>query len=171
MLAVAVGVVHSRDAGPFVFATPAQARAVLAARDDYVRATAPLERSAKLRTPETIGAERFVDAMRETALDWTQEEQRAFAAVLAALGRFISAMRWKAPTTILMVKASDKLLDGFPHTRGNAIVLQEGMLQQALANPELMSRESPRHRRALAPSTTKFRISLGNVIFFTPSTP
>lgn len=93
----------------------------------------------KLRTPETIGAERFADAMRETALGWTQPEQEGLAPVLARLHRFISPMRWKSPSPILLVKAADKLMDGFPHTRGNAIVLQESMLREALSQPDVLA--------------------------------
>lgn len=139
LLLAAAGVAHAQDAGPFLFASQAQARAVLGARDDYVLATAALERSATLRTSEALDAERFARAMQETARAWTEEEQLAFAAVLPRLQRFISGMRWKSPSPILMVKASDQLMNGFPHTRGNAIVLQEGMLRDALADRELMS--------------------------------
>jgi hypothetical protein len=137
LLAVA-SFAHAQDAGRFAFASPEQARAVLGERDDYVRATAALERSAVLRTAEAIEPERFAAAMRETALAWTEEERAAFAPVLAPLERFIAAMRWKAPPAILIVKASDRLMDGFPHTRGNAIVLQEGVLQDAVARPGMM---------------------------------
>ena len=76
--------------------------------------------------------------MAETALEWSAEERRGFAEVLPRLQRFLAPMRWKAPSTILLVKASDRLMDGFPHTRANAIVLPEGMLRDALAKPVLM---------------------------------
>ena len=139
MLFAVAACAQAQSAGPFVFASQEQARAVLGARDEYVRATAALERSATLRTSEALDAERFAAAMRQTALAWTDEEQRAFAAVLPRLERFIAGMRWKSPSPILIVKASDRLMDGFPHTRGNAIVLQESMLRDAMADPGLMA--------------------------------
>ena len=121
-----------------MFASRDQARAILGERDDYVRATAALERSAVLRTPEPIEPDRFAAAMQETALAWTQDEQRAFGPVLARLEKFLSGMRWSWPPQILIVKTSGRLMDGFPHTRGNAIILPERMLSDALARPQLM---------------------------------
>lgn len=60
---------YFQNAGPFVFATQAQARAARALGE--------------ARTPETIGAERFADAMRETALDWKAPTQRGSDALRA----------------------------------------------------------------------------------------
>lgn len=122
----------------FEFASQAQAREVLGRHDAYVRSTAALERSVLLKTEETVTPERFARAMADTALEWTEEERRGFADVLPRLQRFLAPMRWTAPATILLIKASDRLMDGFPHTRANAIVLQEGMLRDALANPRLL---------------------------------
>jgi len=139
LLALAAGVAHAQEAGPFVFATQSQARAVLGAQDDYVRATAGLERSALLRTPEPVGAERFAAAMAQTARGWTAEEQAAFADLPGRLQRFISGMRWNSPSPILIVKASSDLMEGFPHTRGNAIVLQESMLLEAGTQPDMLA--------------------------------
>ncbi|HEV3008765.1 MAG TPA: hypothetical protein VGX52_07000 [Burkholderiales bacterium] len=112
---------------------------MLGARDDYVRATAALERPVTLRTRDALDAGRFAMAMAETARGWTNEEQTALAPVLSRLQRFISAMKWKSPSPILLVKASDTLMNGFPHTRGNAIVVQEGMLREMLGQPDLMA--------------------------------
>jgi hypothetical protein len=137
-LLVAVAACAHAQEGRFSFATQAQAREVLGRHDEYVRATAALERSALLRTGEAIDAERFAKAMQETALEWTAEEKRAFSAALASLEQFIAAMKWKAPPAILIVKASGQLMDDSPHTRGNAIVLPEGMLRKMLERPGLM---------------------------------
>jgi hypothetical protein len=134
LLAVA-GFAHAQQ---FVFAAPTEAREVLGRHDDYVRATAALERSVLLRTPEAVDVGRFAAAMQETALEWTQDEQRAVGAVAARLQGFVAGMKWKLPTTILLIKASDRLMDGHPHTRANAIVLTEGWLRKAQARPGLM---------------------------------
>jgi hypothetical protein len=122
----------------FAFATPAEARAALGAQDDYVRATSTLERPVVMGSAEVMDTARFRAAMEATALEWTEDERRPFAGVLARLGPFLSAMKWKAPATILMVKASDRLMEGFPHTRGNAIVIQEGVLREMLGRPAMV---------------------------------
>ena len=134
VLAVA-GTAHAQQ---FEFASQAQARDILGRQDAYVLSTAARERSVLLKTEATVTPERFARAMAETALEWSEAERRGFAEVLPRLQRFLAPMRWKAPSTILLVKVSDRLMDGFPHTRANAIVLPEGMLADALARPVLM---------------------------------
>jgi hypothetical protein len=115
----------------FVFATELQARAVLGARDEYVRATGALERSAKLRTAEGVDEKRFTAAMQERTLAWSEDEQRALSPLLARLEQFTSAVKWQPAWPILLVKVSDQLEDGLPHTRGNALILPESMLRKS----------------------------------------
>jgi hypothetical protein len=129
------GIAHAQQ---FEFASRTQGREILGRQDAYVRSTAARERSVLLNTQEPVTPERFAQAMGETALEWTAEERRGFADVLPRLQRFLAPMRWNAPSTILLIKASDRLMDGFPHTRANAIVLQERMLRDALAKPRLL---------------------------------
>ncbi|HEV2430601.1 MAG TPA: hypothetical protein VGT43_03690 [Burkholderiales bacterium] len=128
---------HAADTR-FAFASQAQARTALGAQDDYVRATSTLERSVVIGTPEVMDAAGFAAAMRASALEWSEDERKPFAGVLASLERFLSGMKWKGPSTVLMVKASDRLMEGFPHTRGNAIVIQEGMLLEMQKRPAMM---------------------------------
>ncbi len=87
---------------------------------------------------EAMDTERFAAAMQATVLEWTAAERSAFLPVLARLEKFISPMKWTGPRAILIVKTSDRLLEGFPHTRGSAIVIQEGMLREMLARPAMM---------------------------------
>ena len=134
LLACAAGA-HAQQ---FHFASQAQAREILSSQDEYVHATAPLERSIMLRTARPVSTEEYAAAMGETALEWTEEERRAIGEALPPLARFLAPMRWKAPATILLIKATSRLMDGFPHTRANAIVLQERMLGEALASKELL---------------------------------
>jgi hypothetical protein len=68
-----------------------------------VRATAALERSVKLHTTDAIDPARYAATMAQTALGWTKGEQEALAPALARLQEFISAMKWKAPSPILLV--------------------------------------------------------------------
>ena len=135
LVLAAAGTAHAQQ---FEFASQDLAREILGRQDAYVHSTAARERSVLLKTEAPVTPERFARAMAETALEWSDEERRGFAEVLPRLQRFLAPMRWKAPSTILLVKASDRLINGFPHTRANAIVLPEGMLRDALAKPALM---------------------------------
>ena len=135
LVLAAAGTVHAQQ---FEFASQDLAREILGRQDAYVHSTTARERSVLLKTEAPVTPQRFARAMADTALEWSDEERRGFAEVLPRLQRFLAPMRWKAPSTILLVKVSDRLMDGFPHTRANAIVLPEGMLRDALAKPAVM---------------------------------
>ena len=112
----------------FGFAAVPQARSILGARDDYVRATAPLERAAALHTTETVDEARYVRYMESAPLPWSDAERRQLAPLLEQLDRFLAPLKWSRPEPILLIKAQESFLEGLPHTRGNAIVLQQGNL-------------------------------------------
>jgi hypothetical protein len=112
----------------FAFAAVAQARAILGARDDYVRATAPLERSAKMRTGEPVDEARYVRYMESAPRAWTEDEQRALDPLLRQLDQFIAGLKWSRPKQILLIKAKEGFTEGLPHTRANAIVLPDGIV-------------------------------------------
>jgi len=98
-----------------------------------VRSTAALERQAKLRTAEPVDVERFVAFMAGSALAWSDEERTRLEAAAAPLDRFLAGLRVGAQRRILLVKAADRLEEGLPHTRANAIVLPEVALREASA--------------------------------------
>lgn len=126
---------HGQESGAaFVFAERAQARAVLGARDDYVRATGELERSVTLRSTEAVSEERFAARLAGQALAWNGDERRLLEPLLARLEQFVSGTKWRRPDRVLLVKASRELLEGSPHTRANAIVLPESELHRGQEN-------------------------------------
>ncbi len=114
-----------------------------------------------LRTNAALDPASFAATMGETARDWSAEETQKLAPALERLARFIAPMKWRTPPRIVMVKASDELMNGFPHTRANAIVLQEGMLAEVMKQDGLrdyllaheafhvLSRADPALREAL----------------------
>jgi len=110
-------------ASAYAFSTAAEGRAILGARDDYVRATTALERSAQLRTGDKVDEVRFMQFMQGTVLDWSEEERRHLRPLIARLDRFLSGLKWKRPGKILLVRVDAALENGAPHTRANGIML------------------------------------------------
>ena len=137
-LLLACAALAQAQEGRFAFATREEAWAVLGAQDDYVRATTPLERTVVLRTPGNIDEREFADAMASQAVEWPPQERAALGPVLARLEAFIAEMKWAGPRRILLVKVEQPLMNGFPHTRGNAIILPRVMLSVAFQKPEVM---------------------------------
>lgn len=113
----------------FTFASAAQGGTVLATQDDYVRAVADLERSARLHTADPLTVTAFVEHMRAQAQEWTEAEQQRLRLLFPLLNRFLAGIK-NLPPVITLIKASPLLEDGMPHTRANAIVLPAGMLRQ-----------------------------------------
>jgi hypothetical protein len=159
LLAAALATAAFAARAEFVFATPEEGAAILGARDDYVRATGALERQAKLRTAEPVDEARFVGFMAETALPWTDEERTRVEAALTPLDRFLAGLKWQPSRKILLVKTNDRLEEGLPHTRANAIVLPEVSLRDAAAGAlayflshevfHVLSRDDPALREEL----------------------
>ena len=114
---------HDPAASAYAFATAAEGRAILGARDEYVLATSALERSAQLRTGDKVDEGRFMQFMEGTVLDWTEEERRHLRPLIARLDRFLSSLKWKRPGKILLVRVDAALENGAPHTRANGIML------------------------------------------------
>ena len=106
----------------FVFATAAEGSAILGTRDEYVRATAPLERSAKLRTAEPVDEERFLEHMRGTTIEWTEDQRANMQKLTDRLAEFLKGVKWQMPDRMLIVHTSSLLEDDLPHTRANAII-------------------------------------------------
>ncbi|HEX6268576.1 MAG TPA: hypothetical protein VFZ81_16940 [Burkholderiales bacterium] len=117
-----------------VFAGAGEAGGILGGDDEYVRATRPLERMAKLRRAQPVDAGEYRRHMAAQARDWTEDERRRLAPLNARLARFLDTLKLRMPERILLVKAGTQLMDGAPHTRANAIVLPESFL--ASAQPE-----------------------------------
>ncbi|MGH8618904.1 MAG: hypothetical protein ACREUW_14520 [Burkholderiales bacterium] len=162
-LALLAGAAAAQPAAPgrapaFVFATVAEGRAVLGARDDYVLATSPLERSAKLKTGEAVDEERFREHMRNAVQDWTPEQRKNLAPLLDRMAGFLKATRWRMPDRILLVQSDATLEDDAPHTRANAIIVPRSFYEQGpgamayvLAHEtfHVLSRNNPELREAL----------------------
>lgn len=126
---VAVGSIPR--ASLYVFATAGEGRAILGARDDYVRATLPLERAAKLKTHEPVDESRFLRFMESMAVDWDGAERESLAPIMAGLDRFLAGYKGKRPDRILLVQANPLLENGLPHTRANAVVFPQGFLTRS----------------------------------------
>lgn len=142
----------------FVFVDAQQGSEILGMRDDYVRATSPIERKAKLKTTEPVDEERFRQHMRGSTLEWTAEQRDNLAPIILSLKKLLSGVRWKMPERILLVQSGPALEDGFPHTRANAIITPARYYQQGpltmmyLLSHEtfhILSRQNPELREAL----------------------
>jgi hypothetical protein len=118
-------------AGPAViFAGVSEAGAILGLEDEYVRATRPLERMAKLRRTRPVDTAEYRRYLSEQALEWSDAERERLAPLAARTESFLEKVRARMPARVLLIKARD-VMDGAPHTRTNAIVLPQAFLDGA----------------------------------------
>jgi hypothetical protein len=96
-----------------------------------VRATAPLERSAKMHTTQAVDEEQYARYMEGAVLAWTDADRRLLQPLLARFAPHLASLQWRRSKPILLIKAAADFEDGLPHTRANAIVLPQGSEQGA----------------------------------------
>jgi hypothetical protein len=172
----------STDLRLFQFATAQQGAQILSTEDDYVRATAPLERQAKLRSAKPVSTTEFLAHMKASALEWSEADKALLLPHLLAVQTFAQKLAWQLPGPILIVRASAALEDNLPHTRASAIVLPDAVFQNfrtplqhllahevfhvlTRAHPELKSKAyalfgfEPCRALALDPAVSSLRIT------------
>jgi hypothetical protein len=142
LLALALPAAAQQAAPAIVFATAAQARAILSQRDDYVRATGDLERRVRLSSAEAVSDEEFVRRRAALARDWSDQERRLFTPAVERLGRFIEPFRVNWPAQLLLARADPALEDGASFTRANAAFLSDGSLSNAGAVHYFLAHEA-----------------------------
>jgi hypothetical protein len=112
----------------------AQGREVLLQRDDYVRATAPLERRMHLKSRAEVDQDAFMRHQASLVLEWPPAAQRRLAEGIERLRRFIAPVKARWPDKVLLVRTDQRLEDGAAFTRANAIFL----LDEIIATPMMM---------------------------------
>lgn len=109
----------------FEFINSDAASIVLGAEDEYVSATAEMERKAKTRSAQQVDKSAFLQYMRLTARDWTDNERAKIESELPSLEKFITQIAWDKPKKLQFIRANATLEDNLPHTRGTAVILPD----------------------------------------------
>ena len=110
------------------FATVAEGRKVLAHRDEFVERLSPFDRSSRLQTDEEVTEERYLEFVGKNILAWENEEKEKIKRALANVQKTIAEMALPFPENLFLIKTTGKEEGGAAYTRGNAIVLPQGML-------------------------------------------
>lgn len=110
----------------YVIAEPAEASAVFAADDDFMRRVSPADISVRLRQPSGSKAElQAVYAAAPQA--WSAEERARLEAMIARRGPQTAILSDYLPDRILLVKTDGSADTSLPHTRANAINLGQAL--------------------------------------------
>lgn len=135
------------------FAAAAQARAVLAANDEWMQASSSAQRTL-LAGHRGAKLARFQAAQAESALDWTAEARARWQAALETIAPALNRLQLPWPDEILLVATDGRESANQPHTRAHAIMLPRRFEQQGYSDAEVLAHELwhvvSRHQPALA---------------------
>src|SRR5687767_5907704 len=82
------------------FATAAEARDILTARDDFVERLSPFDRQARLNTDQAVSEVEYLDFVAKNVRDWSDAERAKIETAVAAIQPRLAALKLPLPATI-----------------------------------------------------------------------
>jgi hypothetical protein len=154
--AAAFGGASAAGAHEIEFASIETARAVLGARDEFVRQLSPFDRAARLESADPVAEAEFLAFVTAAAREWAPDERARLTAAFAAIEPRLEELLPALDAPILLVKTSGDEEGGAGYTRANAVMLpnaaqDEQSLRRLLAHEifHVASRNNPELKRAL----------------------
>lgn len=117
------------------FADAKKAKEILTEKDEFIAALSPFDRSVRMKTDQAVSEEEFLFFLGENTLDWKEGERNRITGLIESLRPKLERYALELPDTIWMIKITNDL-GGAPHTRQNAIILPEVVLDGPLDNLE-----------------------------------
>lgn len=141
----------------FVFASVAEAQALLARPDDYLTGLSLFDLQSRLQRADNPDIADFIRRARSEVMVWSHAEQKRLSKISRRLARKLRHYELPLPAEIMLIKVEGKMEAGAAYTRHNAIVLPINYLQSKtdqqleflLAHElfHIISRHSPELRR------------------------
>ena len=125
----------------FEFATVEQGRAIITARDEYVQRLTPLERALKMKSEAAVSEAEFLQRLAASIQPWPESERAAVQAGLDSIRPRLAELNLPLPATVVFVRFTGAVEGNSPHTRGNAVLLTEELLQRPAFLPHLIAHE------------------------------
>ena len=110
----------------FTFATVAQGRSVLMARDDFVERMSPFDRASRLKTDWEIPEDAYLEFVGTNVTAWPGGEQAMVETALSKIRPQLDALSLPWPETIHLIRTTGDEEGGAAYTRANAIILPAG---------------------------------------------
>lgn len=147
------------------FVTIEEGQKLLTQRDEFIERLSPFDRSARMKTSETVSEEAFLRFVSTNVLAWTDAEMAAIREAMANIECRLIPLALPWPDPIFMVKTSGREEARAAYTRGNAIVLPTNRIAAANSLPGLLGHEL---FHVLSRSQPKLREKLYDTIGFRP---
>lgn len=104
------------------FATKAEAAALLSKDDEFVQRLSPFDRSARLKTDESVEKQAYLKFASEQTLDWMDGEKEVITAAWQRVIAGLTGAAIKFPAQVSMIKTTGLEEGDAAYTRGTAII-------------------------------------------------
>ena len=105
------------------FTTVAEAKALLANQDIYIKGLSPFERAAKIRQAGPVSTDQYINFIKDQAIEWTDEDKAKLREVIAEAKPKLTRFAKHLPERIDLIKTTGNDEGGAPYTRGTSIIL------------------------------------------------
>jgi hypothetical protein len=113
-----------------VFAGIEEAKKRLITKDDFINSLSPFDRSARLKTAQTVSEKEFLEHLANQVLSWTIDERSRIQVIIESISIQLRPLELKFPQEILLIKTTGREEGGAAYSRPNAIVIPQNMLNQ-----------------------------------------
>lgn len=136
------------------FVGPDEARTLLSAEDEWMRATSPFQRRAVVGAGGPVDIAGFRRWNGDAARAWPAEQQARWRRALARLAPAFAALRIPLPPEVWLITTSGRESADAPYTRGAAVILPAAARPEGYSDEMLLAHElwhvASRHAPALA---------------------
>ena len=124
----ASGAVEIRAGTKVVFTTAALGARMLSARDVFIQALSPFDRSSRLKTDKDVTEAQFLTFVAAQAREWTGDEKAKLTAILRAFRTKSEGLALHFPSTVFFIKTTGLEEGRAAYCRGSAIVIPENLI-------------------------------------------
>lgn len=122
------------------WATPDEARELLASADTFTHQLSAFDRAVRLKQDKPVSPETFLSFVSEQAQEWGESEVEWFRSALKRIQPSLARWRLPFPKKILLIKTTGKD-EPAPYTRQNAIILPESVIRSGRKPDGLLAHE------------------------------
>ena len=125
-----------------VFAGVEEAKKRLTTKDGFINSLSRFDRSARLKTDQTVSETEFIEYVANQARSWTIDEKNRIQVIIESISNQLKPFELKLPQKILLIKTTGQEEGGAAYCRPNAIVMPQNMLiQQNAGLQKLLTHE------------------------------
>ena len=111
------------------YASVNEASSILCTRDNFIKSLSPFDRSARMKTSQSVSEEKFLSFISQQSLEWTSQEKKKINNIIKSLNNNNLLNKLNFPEKIYLIKTTGKEEGNAPYTRNaDSIVFPKSKL-------------------------------------------